>query len=225
MSSAVGAGNSASISRFIALRYVSVGKRSQLVSFMSAIAIFGLALGVAILITVLSVMNGFDREMRENILGIVPHVTVSSEENLSAENWSAISDVVNEHPLVMALAPVIQVVAVAATGEGNKGVLVNGIDAAAEQNISVIGNFMQAGSIESLLDVRWGVVLGHTLAQQLGVQVGDKLNLYSPTLSINPLTPLATFRSFEVTGIFRVGTQQLDSELLMVNIAAARRAG
>ena len=222
MSSAVGAGNSASISRFIALRYVSVGKRSQLVSFMSAIAIFGLALGVAILITVLSVMNGFDREMRENILGIVPHVTVSSEENLSAENWSAISDVVNEHPLVMALAPVIQVVAVAATGEGNKGVLVNGIDAAAEQNISVIGNFMQAGSIESLLDVRWGVVLGHTLAQQLGVQVGDKLNLYSPTLSINPLTPLATFRSFEVTGIFRVGTQQLDSELLMVNIAAAR---
>src|SRR5210317_1330149 len=75
------------LARFIATRYISVGKRSQLVSFMSAVSIFGLALGVMILITVLSVMNGFDREVRENILGIVPHITVSTEENFNLQRW------------------------------------------------------------------------------------------------------------------------------------------
>ena len=106
------------VSRMIALRYVSVGKRSQLVSFMSAIAIFGLALGVGILITVLSVMNGFDREMRNSVLGIVPHVTVYTEDNLSEENWQSIRNTVNSHALVQALAPVIQVVGVVATEQG-----------------------------------------------------------------------------------------------------------
>ncbi|MCG8415916.1 MAG: lipoprotein-releasing ABC transporter permease subunit [Pseudomonadales bacterium] len=210
------------ISRFIALRYVSVGKRSQLVSFMSAIAIFGLALGVAILITVLSVMNGFDREMRDNILGIVPHVTVYSEENLNADNWAEVATAVDGHPLVFAAAPVIQSVGVVATDNGNKGVLVNGIDAQSEDDISVIGRFMQAGDLSRLGESRWGMVIGHSLAEQLGVDVGDDVLLYSPNISINPLTPLATYRRFEVAGIFRVGTQQLDSELVMINIAAAR---
>lgn len=222
MSESSASGQDFSISRFIALRYVSVGKRSQLVSFMSAIAIFGLALGVAILITVLSVMNGFDREMRDNILGIVPHVTIYSDENLSANNWDEVADTVNAHPFVSAAAPVIQSVGVVATDSGNKGVLVNGIDAEVEDDISVIGRFMQAGNLDQLAETRWGMVIGHSLAEQLGVGVGDDVLLYSPNVSINPLTPLATFRRFEVTGVFRVGTQQLDSELVMVNIAAAR---
>ena len=81
---------SINLPRHIAARYVSVGKRSQLVSFMSAIAIGGLAFGTAILITVLSVMNGFDQEMRQNILGIVPHLTLSSSANLNAEQWQEI---------------------------------------------------------------------------------------------------------------------------------------
>ena len=213
---------SGSVSRFIATRYVSVGKRSQLVSFMSAIAIFGLALGVAILITVLSVMNGFDREMRDNILGIVPHVTVSSEENLGSESWSAVADSITNHPYVLAAEPVIQVAGVVATEQGSKGVLINGINAAAESNISVIERFMRAGDLATLSDERWGLVLGESLASLLNVAVGDDVLLYSPNVSINPLTPLATFRRFEVVGVFRVGTQQLDNELVMINIDAAR---
>ena len=78
------------LSRFIAFRYVSAGKSSHLVSFMSAISIFGLALGLAILVIALSVMNGFDKEMRQSVLGIVPHITLSSEENLSAAQWQEI---------------------------------------------------------------------------------------------------------------------------------------
>ncbi|HBX99189.1 MAG TPA: lipoprotein-releasing system transmembrane subunit LolC, partial [Gammaproteobacteria bacterium] len=89
-----------SLPRYIATRYVSVNKRSQLVSFMSAISIFGIALGIAILITVLSVMNGFDREMRENVLGIVPHLTIQTEENLTADDWASIENIANEHPMV-----------------------------------------------------------------------------------------------------------------------------
>lgn len=210
------------LSRSIALRYVSVGKRSHLVSFMSAISIFGLALGVAILITVLSVMNGFDREMRENILGIVPHVTIYTEENFSSGAWEDIQGHIDGNPQVAALAPLIQNAGVVSTDNGNKGVLVNGVDAERESDISVIGQFMVEGGMSELAEERWGIVLGATLAQQLGVSVNDSVLLYSPNVSINPLTPLATFRRFTVSGIFRVGTQQLDSELVLVNLAAAR---
>lgn len=220
MSSSVNSGGG--LSRFIALRYVSVGKRSHLVSFMSAISIFGLALGVAILITVLSVMNGFDREMRENILGIVPHVTVYTEENFSSDTWEDIQNSVVTNPQVAALAPLIQSAGVVSTESGNKGVLVNGVDADRESDISVIGQFMEEGGLSQLANERWGIVIGATLAEQLGVSVNDSLLLYSPNISINPLTPLATFRRFTVSGVFRVGTQQLDSELVLINLDAAR---
>jgi len=209
-------------SRFIAMRYVSAGKQSHLVSFMSAISIFGLALGIAILITVLSVMNGFDREMRENILGIVPHITISSTENLSSESWQAINDLVLGHPQVEASAPVIEVTGVIATAQSNKGVLVNGVDAENESKVSAIARFMRAGGLNSLAQTRWGVILGEPLAQRLGVGMGDSVDLFSPNVSLNPITPLATFRSFVVVGLFKVGTEELDNDLVMINIAAAR---
>ena len=212
----------ASIPGFIALRYVSVGKRSQLVSFMSVIAIAGLALGVAILITVLSMMNGFDQEMRTNILGIVPHVTISTENNLSEEDWVTVKDVVNAHPLVVASAPMIQSTGVVVTAKASTAVLVTGINASEEDEISVIGRFMQQGSLGDLSQTRWGMLLGEGLAQQLGVAIGDQVTLYSPNLSVNPLIALATSRRFEVSGLFRVGTRQLDNELVMINTEAAR---
>ena len=211
-----------SLSRFIALRYVSVGKRSQLVSFMSSIAVLGLALGVAILITVLSVMNGFDREMRETILGIVPHLTISSEENLGTENWAEIDALINSNAKVSSIAPAIQVAGIAATDSGNRGILINGIDAATEAESSAIANFFIEGNLASLDSTRWGVVIGQALAQQLEVGVGDRVTLYSSSISINPLTPLAIFRGFEVVGIFKVGTQDLDSSFAMINQSAAR---
>lgn len=214
--------NPSSFARYIALRYVSVGKRSQLVSFMSAISIFGLALGIAILITVLSVMNGFDREMRENILGIVPHITINSDENLSIDAWLEIQNLVNDNPQIVSAAPVINTLGVVVSDAGNKGVLVNGIDAGSETSVSAIDRFMQAGSLETLQNKKWGLVLGQGLANRLGLALGDQIDLFSPVINLNPITPLATFRSFEVVGIFRVGTQELDSELVIINIDAAR---
>jgi lipoprotein-releasing system permease protein len=214
--------NTVTIPRYIALRYVSVGKRSHLVSFMSAISIAGLALSIAILITVLSVMNGFDREMRENILGIVPHVTIHSDENLSAVRWEEVITQVQQHASVQAVAPVIEVAGVIATPAANRGVLINGINAEQEADISAIGRFMRAGTLADLQQQRWGVILGESLARRLNVGLGDHVDLFSTSIALNPLTPLATFRSFEVTGLFRVGTQELDNDFVMINLDAAR---
>lgn len=211
-----------SLPRYIATRYVSVGKRSQLVSFMSAISIAGLALSIAILITVLSVMNGFDRELRENILSIVPHVTLFTDEPLGEDGWGAVIAQVENHPQTVAVSPFIQVAGVIATPGYTQGVAIQGIDAGNEAQVSSLSRFMRQGSLEDLAGTRWGIVLGQGLADRLGVAVGDSVDLFSTSVAINPLSPLPTFRSFEVRGIFRVGTQELDSDLVMVNLAAAR---
>ena len=211
-----------SIPKFIAMRYVRVGKRSHLVSFMSAISIVGLSLGIGILITVLSVMNGFDQEMRENILGIVPHVTVSSDENLSSEAWEEIAQTIYASSRVVSSAPVIEVAGVVASEESSKGVLVNGINAELEPTVSAIDRFIYEGSLAQLENERWGIIIGETLAQRLKVEVGDAVDLYSSSITLNPLTPLANFRQFELVGVFRVGSQELDAEMVLINIAAAR---
>ena len=211
-----------SIPKFIAMRYIRVGKRSHLVSFMSAISIVGLSLGVGILITVLSVMNGFDQEMRENILGIVPHVTVSSDENLSSEAWQEIEQTIYASSRVVSSAPVIEVAGVVASEEGSKGVVVNGINAELEPTVSAIDRFINEGSLAQLENERWGIIIGETLAQRLQVEVGDAVDLYSSSVTLNPLTPLANFRQFELVGVFRVGSQELDAEMVVINIEAAR---
>jgi lipoprotein-releasing system permease protein len=211
-----------SIPKFIAMRYIRVGKRSHLVSFMSAISIVGLSLGVGILITVLSVMNGFDQEMRENILGIVPHVTVSSDENLSSEAWQEIGQTIYASSRVVSSAPVIEVAGVVASEEGSKGVVVNGINAELEPTVSAIDRFINEGSLAQLENERWGIIIGETLAQRLQVEVGDAVDLYSSSVTLNPLTPLANFRQFELVGVFRVGSQELDAEMVVINIEAAR---
>ena len=210
------------LSRFVAFRYVNSGKSSHLVSFMSAISIFGLALGLAILVIVLSVMNGFDKEMRQSVLGIVPHITLSSEENLNEAQWQEVRATVEQNPAVVSISPVIQAIGVAAAQGSHKGVVINGIDAALEAESSAINRFMRAGDLKALIDNRWGVVLGQTLANRLGVDLGDNVDLFSTSISVNPITPLATFKGFDVVGIYRVGAQELDANLVMINLSAAR---
>ena len=210
------------LSRFVAFRYVSAGKNSHLVSFMSAISIFGLALGLAILVIVLSVMNGFDKEMRQSVLGIVPHITISSEENLNETQWQEVRTTIRQNSAVVSVSPVIQAIGVAATQGSHKGVVINGVDAALEAESSAINRFMRAGDLSALIDNRWGVVLGQTLANRLGVELGDSVDLFSTAISINPITPLATFKGFDVVGIYRVGAEELDGNLVMINLSAAR---
>lgn len=211
-----------SFAAYIALRYVSVGRRSQLVSFMSLLTISGLALGISILITVLSVMNGFDREVRENILGILPHGTVKALERQHPERWEPIQTLLNANPDVIATAPLIEATGVLAVPSYSKGVMINGIDPERESGISILDRFMIAGSLSGLKTNRFNIVLGATLAQNLGVSVGDKVTLYSLNISMNPLVPLPTQRQFTVAGIYRVGTLELDSAMAMITLQDAQ---
>lgn len=208
--------------RYIALRYVSAGRGSGLVSFMSAVSILGLALGIALLLTVLSIMNGFDREMRQNVLGIVPHITLRAETGLNAEQWQALQSQLAAGAGIESISPIIEMQAVVATEAGNSGVMANGVDPELEAEYSAIDRFMLAGGLEELGDTHWGVVLGEPLARDLQVELGDRVRLYSPAIAVNPLTPVVNFREFEVSGIFRVGSGDIDSRLVLINRDAAR---
>ena len=211
-----------SVSRLIAFRYISIKSHSHLVSFMSSISIFGLSLGVGILITALSIMNGFDKEMRENILGVIPHITVSAEKDLNSQEWQNIKDLILDLVDVEAISPAINVGGVAKSSYGSNGVLVNGIDPDQEEDVSVIGKFFIEGELASLRNNRWGVTLGKSLADELAVEIGEKIDIFSPSIVVNPLSPRVVFRQFEVVGIFKVGNQEIDSNLVIANIDSIR---
>ena len=211
-----------SVSRLIAFRYISIKSHSHLVSFMSSISIFGLALGVGILITALSIMNGFDKEMRENILGVIPHITVSAEKDLNSQEWQNIKDLILDLVDVEAISPAINVGGVAKSSYGSNGVLVNGIDPDQEEDVSVIAKFFIEGDLASLRNNRWGVTLGKSLADELAVEIGEKIDIFSPSIVVNPLSPRVVFRQFEVVGIFKVGNQEIDSNLVIANIDSVR---
>ena len=210
-----------SVARYLAVRYVSAGRRSHLVSFMSVVAVFGLTLSVAILVLVLSVMNGFDREMRQTILGIVPHITLYTDENLLQSDWNAVIDRLASRPDLVSISPVVQATGVVSGSGGNRGVLINGIDRDADRTYSALDDFFISGNLQDLYANRWGVVIGESLAKSIGVETGDQLTLYSSAVSINPLVPLANFRTFDVVGTFRVGTSELDEAYVMINQQAA----
>lgn len=207
---------------YVALRYVSVGRRSQLVSFMSLLSIAGLALSISILITVLSVMNGFDREVRENILGILPHGTVKALDRVSREQWASVQGVLDQNEEVLATSPLIEAQGVLASPQFSKAVLVNGIDPQREREISILDRFMVSGGLDGLSEGRFRILLGQTLAESLGVGLGDKVSLYSLSVSVNPLVALPTQRQFTVAGIYRVGTLELDSALALITLQDAQ---
>ena len=219
------------LAALIALRYVGArrrqagdagGQSGQLVNFMSRLTISGLALSVAILITVLSVMNGFDREVRENVLGVLPHAAVQTEDSVSAERWQLLAQQIATIDGVIATSPVLEVNGVLARDNNSRAVLVNGIDVEQELQTSALGSFMQQGSLQALTERRFQIVMGQTLAQQLGVGLGDDVNLYSLDISINPIAPLPVQRRFTVAGIYRVGTQELDERLVMIALPDAQ---
>ena len=209
-------------SRYLAVRYVSVGKTSHLVSFMSAVAVFGLSFSVAILILVLSVMNGFDREMRQTVLGIVPHITLFTDENLKQSEWDSITEQLKINPELSSISPVVQAAGIVSGPAGNKGVLINGITSIENKDGLALDNYFTSGRLQDLKSARWGIAIGESLAKSLGAETGDQLTLYSSTISINPIITLANFRKFDVVGIFRVGTKDLDEAYVIVNQKAAR---
>lgn len=179
----------------------------------------GLMLGVAALIVVLSVMNGFDRELRQRILGMVPHATIS-EYGKPLADWQPLLKKVEAAPAVVAAAPYIQAQAMLTNRGAVQGALINGIDPKWEAKVSILGNHMTAGTLEDLNNQRFGIVLGTILARYLGVQVGDKVTLVLPEASVSVAGVIPRLKRFTVVGTFEVGAE-LDANLAYIHMRDA----
>ncbi|EJL05393.1 MULTISPECIES: lipoprotein-releasing ABC transporter permease subunit [Pseudomonas] len=201
---------------FIGTRYTRAKRRNHFVSFISLTSIIGLALGVVVMIVVLSVMNGFDHEMRTRVLGMVPHATLESGEAIS--DWPSLAAKVKQNPQVLAVAPFTQMQGLLTNDGKVSKVLLNGIDPALERQVSIIDNFMQQGKLDDLAPGSFGIVIGDKAAAKLGVAIGDKLTFVAPEVTVTPGGMFPRMKRFTVVGIFHVGAGELDGYLGVTNL-------
>lgn len=211
---------SAPLSFWIGLRYLAAKRRNHFISFISASSMIGMTLGVAVLILVLSVMNGFDRELRERILGMVPHGLVY--ERGGVQDWQVLAKQIEAFPKVEAAAPLIQLQGMLAHSGRVQGVMVSGVEPAAETRVSILPKHMKEGRVDDLAAGRFGVVLGELLARHLKAQVGDKVTLMLPEATLSPAGVLPRVKRLEVVGIFSVGAE-LDANLAVINLEDAAK--
>ncbi len=203
---------------FIGLRYTRAKRRNHFISFISLMSMLGIALGVLVLITVLSVMNGFDREIQKRVFSMVPPVTVSTLADYVV-NWQEVEGLMKKNPNIVRVAPFVSG-QVLLTNDGLvQPALLDAIDPAAEKNITELPNKMVQGKLEQLVSGSFGMVLGEELANRLNATLGDKITVVTPQVSLTPAGVIPRFKRFTVTGIFRAGSGfGFDSNLAFVNL-------
>ena len=210
---------------YIGSRYASLRSRNLLVGFISLLTVGGLALGVAILVTVLSVMNGFDREMQQRVLGLVPQLTATTPRLnylRTRDEWGAARAAIDSTDGVLGTAPFMQLQGMLLANGHSKGILLNGVEPAEEVNVSIINDFMQGGTLDALQDGSYNIAIGANLAEQLEVGIGDSVMLVSTVVPISPMGGSPRRKAFNVAAIFAVGSQ-LDGNLALVHLADAQR--
>ncbi|MFW2177837.1 MULTISPECIES: lipoprotein-releasing ABC transporter permease subunit [unclassified Moraxella] len=190
---------------FVGLRYTRAERSNRFISFISLISMIGLTLGVAVLITVLSVMNGFDRELKNRILGMVPQATVTANEIIP--NWQTLSQDISKNPKVEAVAPFIQLQGMLTANGQVAGIMVTGIEPNYEKKVSIIHQHMDAGSVDSLTAGTFNIVIGKNLSDSLGVTVGDKVTLVLPEASPSPAGVIPRFKRFTVSGVYDISPE------------------
>jgi lipoprotein-releasing system permease protein len=201
---------------FIGTRYTRAKRRNHFVSFISLTSIIGLALGVVVMIVVLSVMNGFDHEMRTRVLGMVPHATIESGEPIN--DWPGLAAKVKQNPQVTAVAPFTQMQGLLTNKGKVSKVLLNGIDPALERQVSIIDKFMLQGQLDALAPGSFGIVIGDKAAAKLGAAIGDKLTFVAPEVTVTPAGMFPRMKRFTVVGIFHVGAGEIDGYLGVTNL-------
>ena len=208
------------LSFFIGMRYTRAKRRNHFISFISLTSMVGLALGVLVMIVVLSVMNGFDHELRTRILGMVPHATVVSHTPL--DDWREVAEQAAEHRQVVATAPFTHLQGMLTQSGSVRPVLVTGVLPEAEDKVSIISEHMQQGSLADLRSGEFGMVVGEIYARQFGLQIGDKLTFILPEASVTPAGVFPRLKRFTVKGVFKVGAE-LDGAMAMIHIEDAAR--
>lgn len=209
------------LSLYVGLRYTAAKRSNHFISFISLASMLGLMLGVAALIVVLSVMNGFDRELKQRILGMVPHATISAF-GRPMEGWVELQQTVEKDPAVLASAPYIQAQGMLTNRGVVRGVLVYGIRPDDERKVSILSNHIKTGSLDELDQQRFGIVLGDLLARFLGVRVGDKVTLVLPEASVSVAGVVPRLKRFTVVGTFEVGAE-LDASLAYISMGDAAK--
>ena len=205
----------------IGLRYTRAKRRNHFISFISMISMLGIGLGVAALIVVLSVMNGFQKELRTRILGVASHIEIVG---ITGElpDWQSVMQQAAQHPEVKASAPFVQSQGMFTFDGGVKGAMVRGIIPEQEDRVADFRKTIKSGSLDDLKPGEFGVVLGADLARSLRVFTGDKVTLIAPQGTVTPAGVVPRLKSFKVVGIFEVGMFEYDSGLALINLQDAQ---
>jgi len=206
----------------VGLRYTRAKRRNHFISFISLTSMISIALGAMVIITVLSVMNGFGEELRSRILGVVSHITISGERG-QLSDWETVTAEARRIPGYVGSAPYIQGQGMITHGRAASGVLVRGILPSEEPKVAEIGNKMIEGRLDDLHADGFGVILGRELAWKLGVQVGSRITLVTPEGQLSPAGLLPRLKRFTVVGIFEIGMYEFDSGLVLLHLDDAAR--
>lgn len=206
----------------LGFRYTKARRRNGFISFISLSSIIGITLGVFALITVLSVMNGFQQELRDRILGMTSHMTLSEQYDRLG-NWKSLYDNVIGLDHVVGAAPNVMGQGMLAHGDKVKAAIVRGVDPKYEPEVADIDSKMKMGKLSDLKPKGYGIILGSELANSLGVTVGDKLTMVAPEGTVSPMGVIPRVKRFTVTGIFEAGMYEYDSGLAIVDISDAQR--
>ena len=207
---------------FIGLRYTRAKRRNHFISFISLASMMGIALGVMALIVVLSVMNGFQEELRTRILGVAAHAQISGPDNVLAD-WQSVAAQASKHPEVASVAPYVMAQGMLSSGQAVQGAVIRGVVPKEEERVAEIGQHMKSGRMEDLRAGEFGIVLGSELARALSVVQGDKVVLIAPQGQVTPAGILPRLKQFRVVGIFEVGMYEYDYGLALIHMEDAQK--
>jgi lipoprotein-releasing system permease protein len=210
------------LSVYIGLRYTRAKRRDHFISFISLSSMLGVALGVAALITVLSVMNGFEKELRTRILGMTSHAFITGA-NGTLQDWQSLQGLIGERPHVLDSAPFVEGQAMLSQGSNVRGTQIRGVNPSLEGRVSTIGDKIIQGQFAALSPGSFGIILGKDLAIAMGVGTGDKITLITPDVSPTPAGIIPRLKRLEVVGIFEIGMYEYDSALAIMNIEDAAK--
>lgn len=207
---------------FIGWRYTRAKRKNHFISFISLTSMIGIALGVAALIVVLSVMNGFQKELRTRILGVASHLEITGTNNQLAD-WQKIAESSLKQPYVLASAPYITAQGMLSFDQGVQGAIIRGVLPVAEDKVADIGSHMKAGSLDDLRAGEFGIVLGADLAYALGAQIGDKVVVMAPQGQFTPTGVVPRLKQFTLVGLFQIGMYEYDAGLALIHINDAAK--
>ena len=205
----------------VGLRYTRARRRNRFIGINSLVSMIGIGVGVWALIVVLSVMNGFQKEVRERILGVASHVQLSGTNNRLAD-WPSVAKLAAQNPRVLATAPFVHAQAMLSNGQAVRGAIVRGILPGQEEKVASLGRHMRAGSLDLLKPGEFGIVLGADLARMLAALPGDKIVVIAPQGLVTPAGVIPRLKQFNVVGVFEAGISDADSALALTHLEDAQ---